>query len=225
VTPVLDRWRQATKNQNAKLIFICHSMGGLVARYFLEVLGGRELTSKLITIGTPYQGSINALDAMVNGLFLGFGPIGFSVDKLVRSFPAVHQLLPTYDCLDVGDGQLRNLSGRDLPNVGKNEVTEALAFHSRIAVSIEKNSKYETFAIKGVDQPTSQSALLRNGKIEAIQCRDRRLIRRSGRTRDHPCSRLSLMRSCNRRILSSHRFLECKFARNNDPLRGDFRVQ
>jgi hypothetical protein len=63
VTPVLDRWRQTTKNPNAKLIFICHSMGGLVARYFLEVLGGRELTSKLITIGTPYQGSINALNA------------------------------------------------------------------------------------------------------------------------------------------------------------------
>jgi hypothetical protein len=173
VTPVLDRWRQTTKNPNAKLIFICHSMGGLVARYFLEVLGGRELTSKLITIGTPYRGSINALDALVNGLFLGFGPIGFSVDKLVRSFPAVHQLLPTYDCLDVGDGQLRNLSGRDLPNVGKNEVTEALAFHSRIASAVEKNPKYETFAIKGIDQPTNQSALLRNGKIEAMRSYNR----------------------------------------------------
>ncbi len=140
-------------------------MGGLVARYFLEALGGREITSKLITIGTPYQGSINALDALVNGIFLGLGSIGFSVDKFVRSFPAVHQLLPTYDYLDVGDGQ-RSLSGRDLPNVGKNEVAEALAFHSRIAGAVEKNPKYETFAIKGLDQPTSQSALLRNGKIE-----------------------------------------------------------
>jgi pimeloyl-ACP methyl ester carboxylesterase len=54
VVAILERWRQATKNPNAMLIFICHSMGGLVARYFLEVLKGRELTSKLITIGTPY---------------------------------------------------------------------------------------------------------------------------------------------------------------------------
>ena len=77
-TPVLERWRQSTKNPNAKLIFICHSMGGLVARHFLEVLGGRELTSKLITIGTPYQGSINALETLVNGLVLGVGPIGVS---------------------------------------------------------------------------------------------------------------------------------------------------
>jgi Lecithin:cholesterol acyltransferase len=173
VIPVLERWRQATNNPNAKLIFICHSMGGLVARYFLEVLGGRELTSKLITIGTPYQGSINALNALVNGLFLGLGPIGVSVDKLIRSFPSVHQLLPTYDCLDVGDGQLRNLSGRDLPNVDTNDVTEALAFHSRIAGSIEQNPNYETFAIKGIDQPTGQSALLRNGKIEAMRSYNR----------------------------------------------------
>ena len=39
VTPVLERWRHATKNPNAKLIFICHLMGGHIARYFLEVLG------------------------------------------------------------------------------------------------------------------------------------------------------------------------------------------
>jgi hypothetical protein len=141
-------------------------MGGLIARYFLEVLGGRELTSKLVTIGTPYRGSINALDTLVNGVFLGLGPIGFSVDKLVRSFPSVHQLLPTYECLDVGNGELCNLAGSDLPNISKNDVTEALAFHSRIADAVEKNPKYETFSIKGVDQPTSQSALLRNGKIQ-----------------------------------------------------------
>jgi hypothetical protein len=144
-------------------------MGGLIARFFLEVLGGRELTSKLITIGTPYQGSINALDAMVNGLFLGLGPFGISVDKLVRSFPSVYDLLPTYKCLDGGDGQWRGLHGIDLPNVDNKAVTEALAFHSRIAGSIEAKPKYETFAIKGIDQPTSQSALLRNGKIEAMR--------------------------------------------------------
>jgi Lecithin:cholesterol acyltransferase len=169
VIPILERWRRATKNPTAKLIFICHSMGGLVARYFLEVLGARELTRKLITIGTPYQGSINALDALVNGLFLGFGPIGVSVDKLVRSFPSVHQLLPTYDCLDVGDGKLGDLSGADLPNVKQNDVAEAFAFHSQIANAIEQDPKYETFAIKGIDQPTSQSALLHNGKIEPIR--------------------------------------------------------
>jgi hypothetical protein len=71
----------------------------------------------LITIGTPYQGSINALSALVNGVSLGFGPFGTAIDELVRSFPSVFQLLPSYSCLNAGDGQLRGLSGIDLPNV------------------------------------------------------------------------------------------------------------
>jgi Lecithin:cholesterol acyltransferase len=120
VIPILARWRQSTKNPNAKLIFICHSMGGLVARYFLEVLKGRELANKLITIGTPYQGSINAFEMLVNGLVLRFGPIGVSVDRLVDSFPSAYQLLPSYNCLDVGDGKQRDLSGSDLPDVRPN---------------------------------------------------------------------------------------------------------
>ena len=48
VIPVLERWRQSTGNPDAKLVFICHSMGGLVARYFPVPPGGRRLTSKLL---------------------------------------------------------------------------------------------------------------------------------------------------------------------------------
>jgi len=36
----LQAWRTASGNEKAKLIMVGHSMGGLVARYFLEVLGG-----------------------------------------------------------------------------------------------------------------------------------------------------------------------------------------
>jgi hypothetical protein len=168
VIPALDRWRVSTKNPDAKLIFICHSMGGIIARYFLEVLGGRDRTSKLITIGTPYQGSVNALESLVNGV-CGLGRLSHSLDKLVRSFPSVYQLLPTYDCLDLGSGGLQILTGSRLPSVNTNSVNQGLAFHSDLAASIESNPKYETFAIKGVDQPTSQSALLRSGKIEPLR--------------------------------------------------------
>jgi pimeloyl-ACP methyl ester carboxylesterase len=164
VIPHFERWRH--HNPEAKLILICHSMGGLVARWFLEKLGGRELTRTLITIGTPYQGSMNALDALVNWLFLGLGPFGISVDQLVRSFPSVYELLPTYQCLDLGDGQLRGLSGLDLPNTDAKELKKSLEFHEQISAAVEKAPRYQTFAIKGVDQPTSQSALLCRGKVE-----------------------------------------------------------
>src|SRR5262249_18469333 len=34
VVPHLERWQRHTQNQDAKLILICHSMGGLIARWF-----------------------------------------------------------------------------------------------------------------------------------------------------------------------------------------------
>jgi len=165
----LERWQKSTQNKDAKLVFICHSMGGLVARWFLEMLDGRDVTRKLITIGTPYQGSINALDALTNGMFLGVGSVGIAVDELVRSFPSLYQLLPTYPCLDIGDGQVRELDGIDLPNLGSVNLREGLAFHSRICGAVEPRPRYQTFAIKGVDQPTAQSATLRNGKLEPLR--------------------------------------------------------
>jgi hypothetical protein len=64
---------------------------------------------------------------------------------------------------------LRDLSEIDLPNVDAANISEALAFHARIGRAIEENSSYQTFAIKGVDQPTTQSALLCGGKIEPLR--------------------------------------------------------
>ncbi|MBL8151982.1 MAG: hypothetical protein JNN15_18835, partial [Blastocatellia bacterium] len=36
----LEAWRKESGNQSAKLILIAHSMGGIISRYFLEVLEG-----------------------------------------------------------------------------------------------------------------------------------------------------------------------------------------
>jgi triacylglycerol esterase/lipase EstA (alpha/beta hydrolase family) len=86
----LDRWRKHTQNPDAKLVLICHSMGGLVARWFLEVLGGREITRQLVTIGTPYQGSVDALRELVNGLSVGLGPLSVKLTAFLRSLPSVY---------------------------------------------------------------------------------------------------------------------------------------
>jgi len=169
IIPALERWRKASHNPNAKLIFLCHSMGGLIARYFLEVLGGREYTRKLITLGTPYRGSMNALNALVNGYSLNLGPFGITLDELVRSLPSAYQLLPTYDCLVDEDLTYQTLDAVDLPNLTHDDVKRALDFHAEIAKAVEVNRTsppYETYAIKGVDQPTYQSAQLRDGKAE-----------------------------------------------------------
>jgi len=165
----LDRWRKYTQNPEAKLVLICHSMGGLVARWFLEVLGGREITRQLITIGTPYQGSVNALRELVNGLSAGLDPLSLKLTAFVRSLPSVYQLLPTYPCLDLGDGILKPLQDAPVPDLEPDRVRGAAAFHRTIAERINKGGGgYEIIAIKGHIQPTAQSACLCAGLIQPI---------------------------------------------------------
>ena len=154
----LDRWRLQSQNREAKLILICHSMGGLIARWFLEKLSGRDIARTLITIGTPYQGSINALEALANGASLGFGPIGISIDQLVRSFPSVYQLLPTYQCIEDGE-MLKGLLHTEIPNVDRVNIKEAFAFHAHINGAVRTTNSYRTFVVKGIDQPTSSIRL------------------------------------------------------------------
>lgn len=92
----LKSWQDSSGNDNAKLWLVCHSMGGLVARYFCEHLGGAEITRELITIGTPHRGAVKALEVLVNGMRLA-GLI--DVSQFVRSLPSVYELLPQYPVL------------------------------------------------------------------------------------------------------------------------------
>jgi pimeloyl-ACP methyl ester carboxylesterase len=87
----LTEWRKYA-GQGAKVILVAHSMGGIVARYYLEALGGWKDCKALITFGTPFRGSVKALDCLVNGCSVG--PFDFT--ELVSSFTSVYQLLPIY---------------------------------------------------------------------------------------------------------------------------------
>jgi alpha-beta hydrolase superfamily lysophospholipase len=49
----LTSWRESSGNPDAKVISLVHSMGGLIARYHLEVMGGWKDARALISFGTP----------------------------------------------------------------------------------------------------------------------------------------------------------------------------
>ena len=105
VEPALERWRALDNaNRDARLIFICHSMGGLVARWYLEQEGGAAHTCKLITIGTPHRGAVAALQQLVNGVEKTVGPLRLELTRFARSLPSAHQLLPQYACLETDAG-------------------------------------------------------------------------------------------------------------------------
>ena len=169
----LAHWRQASGAPQAKLILVAHSMGGLVARYFLEVLGGWRITRALITFGTPYAGSLNAIDALVNGL----DKLSIDLTDVVRRFYSLHQLLPTYPCWDLGhDGGLVELGASTLPGVEPRRFADAAAFHREIAEAAEQNAReesyrtdgYQVYPIVGYNQVTQRSFRLDRDRAEFI---------------------------------------------------------
>ena len=102
----LDTWKEKSGNKDAKLVLLGHSMGGLVARAFLELYDGWKITRSLVTFGTPYRGAVNALDFLANGFEKGVGPFKLDLTRLLGSMTSVYQLCPIFPCVDTGAGEL-----------------------------------------------------------------------------------------------------------------------
>jgi hypothetical protein len=166
----LDRWRRSsTERAGAKVIFIAHSMGGLICRYYTEVLGGWENCRALITLGTPHRGSVSALES----LSCGYKNAVTDLTEVVRTFPSLYQLLPIYPVLDRGGYVLRIAECAALPGVVEARARSALAFHRRIERAVRNNRKggadlggYATIPLVGKRQPTLQSAVLADGLVK-----------------------------------------------------------
>lgn len=82
----------------ARVIVVAHSLGGLVARVWMGLLGRWPWCRALITLGTPHRGAPKALDWLVNGVRL----LGCELSRpteLLRGWPAVGELLPRYQAV------------------------------------------------------------------------------------------------------------------------------
>jgi pimeloyl-ACP methyl ester carboxylesterase len=170
IGPALERWRaQGDPHADAQVVFICHSMGGLVARWYIEKCGGAEVTRKLITLGTPYRGAARALAQLSNGAPYGLGPFRLDLTGFARSMPSLHQLLPEYACLSQA-GNLAKTTDVSLPELDTAMITDAMAFHTalREAEASRPESLTSTHAIIGTGQPTATTAQLSSGEIELI---------------------------------------------------------
>lgn len=145
----------------AKFIFVCHSMGGLdgrtrwansmgglVARWFTEKEGGAEITRKLITLGKPHRGALNALNHLVNSLRKGIGPIDFA-----RSRPSAHQLPPEYACIESAGGIVKT-TGTAPPNCGSAMIADGMRFHDELdaAALTSGAGSYDVHPIVGFRQ-------------------------------------------------------------------------
>ena len=167
----LPRWREYSGAKNAQVILIGHSMGGLISRYYLEVLGGWRDTCAAITVGSPHRGAIGALDTLSNG-FKKMNINFASLSSLVQSFPSAYQLLPTYPAVGVEGRYVRPAETDAIPHIdaqmaksGREEFLEAIRL---AALENARDPDYVQKLIPwvGTRQDTLQSASIKDGKLE-----------------------------------------------------------
>ncbi|MFE2780299.1 esterase/lipase family protein [Streptomyces massasporeus] len=164
----LEQWRRHRKgSKSAQVVLVAHSMGGLVARYFTEVLGGSAEVRAVATLGTPFYGAVKAAHLLSTGQGAPWLPRK-RLRELATTLPGLHDLLPSYRCVDEGD-QSRRLTPSDVSALGGNAelAEEAFVRRERLLGSRESQSWRGLWPLVGVEQETMQSLVLRNGAAEA----------------------------------------------------------
>ncbi len=101
----LERLADDLGDPQARFNVVGHSMGGLVARYYLRygsaepddgqpvTWAGARRIHTLVLVAPPNSGGIPALDTILNGTRVGFSSTTLSAD-VVAGMPSIYQLLP-----------------------------------------------------------------------------------------------------------------------------------
>ncbi len=178
----LERWRrrfaalpadETRGRPQPQLTLVGHSMGGLVASWFATALrdqGGDDVRL-VVTLGTPFAGSVSAVRVLAEGTQLPFGLFAKALRDATRTMPGVYELLATYRCVDEGDADdglalpFRRLTPADLAGLGADpgltEAAQRTMADLREAMAREAGDRVHSLV--GTYQPTLQSVRFRSG--------------------------------------------------------------
>lgn len=139
-----------------EIVFLGHSMGGLIARFCLE--SGRfneqpwfTKVSQLITLGTPHKGAPSALK-QVSGLGANLGLSAANVQKLASDsrYPSAYQLVPPS-----GTSMLLGSANRHkLPTIVEPFAAAIIDQYSLNQTNVESANRFWS-ALNVADKPTS----------------------------------------------------------------------
>lgn len=215
VESALERWRTSSPaNRDALVTFVCHSMGGLVARWYVSMEGGASVTRKLITLGTPHRGTVRALEVLTSGPAPRLGRFGRSLHEVAATFPSLHQLLPSYACVDDGPGMKNMVDAQGLP-LSTSEVADAASFYRDLELSEDTDPECDKrrHVITGTGQATLASASLTAGQYSFSE-----LLQGRAHGGDGTVSAVSLPKGVAlddntvRRVADKHGSLQCNSA-------------
>ncbi|MEN8129669.1 MAG: hypothetical protein ABFS45_05645 [Pseudomonadota bacterium] len=177
----LEQWRRQWKALPEEdrrglpepgLTLVGHSMGGLVASYFTAFVVGGELVRKVVTLGTPFSGSLNAVNVLATGKEFPLGAFASSLRATARTLPGLYELMARWKCV-TDYGALRSVTPGDLEGIGASrELAEAAAatigkLHSAFGDAAER--KPPVRCLVGTTQPTLQTVSFHDGIPEFFE--------------------------------------------------------
>ncbi|MGZ9235778.1 MAG: esterase/lipase family protein, partial [Anaerolineales bacterium] len=107
-TRLIGHYVEAGFAENPKVNLIGHSMGGLIITGYLDKKGKTAPVSKVVTLGTPYKGSFEAVIKIATGTAnLGSDAPNSREREAARLTSSLYHLLPAIkDALEVDDPEL-----------------------------------------------------------------------------------------------------------------------
>ncbi|MFK4810960.1 hypothetical protein ACI3KW_12190 [Devosia sp. ZW T5_3] len=182
----LSVWKASSGNDGARLVLVTHSMGGLIARHFVEVMEGWRTTRATFAISTPFSGSGNAVSFLADGMTQWWLPqrLKDSINA-IRGMDSVYQLLPTTTFIKDTDGGLHHVHDSSIANIDAGRARAALDFHAEMTGAANSNASIDAYASRrgslrtviGTEQPTFGFAALQStGVVTCENSDDDRLL-------------------------------------------------
>lgn len=169
----VDRWRGF--HPDAEVWMLAHSNGGLVARWYIEREGGKNYVTRLLLMGSPWDGTPVAMRVLTRGfdylLRRGFNPLGIAerTRGIIRTFPSIYQLIPTQRefVRDTGGRPLDPY--RDFEWLDTSKEKQLLRAGRRFADTLQDTLSVETLCFFGRKRPTTSSAVVTFDAGERIE--------------------------------------------------------
>ncbi|MEV7421328.1 hypothetical protein [Streptomyces sp. NPDC091212] len=155
--------------REGRLVFVAHSMGGLVT--LAALTGGHDNdlerdTRGVMTLGTPFLGAVNAAVILNSGQGSPVPLPHRRLRDLAVTLPGVHDLLPQFPCLDEG-GDVRVPGTADIVALGGDPylAERSRTFHEGLRGKRLPGHR----AVVGINQSTLQSMTLDSGVVTGAE--------------------------------------------------------